>query len=137
MVFTQFVQIGRVALINYGPDTGKLCVIVNVLSLTRVLVDGPLDVTGVARQQIPTKRLVLTDFVVKVPIDAKAGTIAKALKKDDVLAKFAASKEGKVLAIKKARASTSDFDRFKLMVARRTKARAVNVKLASLRKQKA
>jgi len=134
MVFTRFVQIGRVAIINYGEDAGKLCVVVNVLSLTRVLVDGPREVTGVSRQQIPIRRLTLTDFVVKVPLGARASTLAKALKKDDIVAKFAASKEGKKMAVQKARAEATDFDRFKLMVARRTKARAVAV---ALRKQKA
>jgi large subunit ribosomal protein L14e len=137
MVFTRFVQIGRVAIINFGEDAGKLCVVVNVLSLGRVLVDGPLGVTGVARQKLPVKRITLTDFVVKVPVGARASTLAKALKADDILAKFAASKVGKKMAIKKARADTTDFDRFKVMVARKTKARAVSVKLSALRKQKA
>ena len=137
MVFTRFVQIGRVALINYGEDAGKLCVIVNVVSLTNVLVDGPVTVTGVNRQKISTKRLTLTDFVLKVPVGARASTLAKALKAEDILNKFAASKEGKKMAIKKARAETTDFDRFKLMVARKTKARAIKVKLAALRKTKA
>jgi len=135
MVFTKFVQIGRVAQINYGEDAGKLCVIVNVLSLGRVLVDGPLTVTGVARQKIPVKRLSLTEFVIKVPVGARASTLAKVLKADDIIAKFGASKVGKKMAIKKARAESTDFDRFKLMVARKTKARAVRVKLAGLRKQ--
>jgi large subunit ribosomal protein L14e len=135
MVFTRFVQIGRVAMINFGEDAGKLCVIVNVLDLKRVLVDGPVAVTGVTRQTIPVKRLVLTDFVLRVPVGARAATLEKALKKDDIIAKFAASKEGKLIAVKKARASTTDFDRFKLMLARKSKARAVNVKLAALRKK--
>jgi len=135
MVFTRFVQIGRVALINYGADTGKLCVIVNVLDLNRVLVDGPLTLTGVARQKIPTKRLILTDYVVKIPIGARPSTLEKALKFEGVLDKYAASKEGTLLTVKKARATATDFDRFKLMVARKTMARAVQVKLAKLRKQ--
>jgi len=137
MVFTRFVQIGRIAQINYGEDAGKLCVIVNVLSLGRVLVDGPLSVTGVARQTVSTKRLNLTDLVVKVPVGARASTLAKELKKEDILNKFATSKEGKKMATQKARAETTDFDRFKVMVARKTKARAVRVKLSALRKQKA
>lgn len=134
MVFTRFVEIGRVAQINYGPQAGKLCVIVNVLTLNRVLIDGPVAVTGVSRQPISTKRLTLTDFTVKVGLEAKAGTLAKALAKDDILAKFAASKEGKRQEIKKVRASATDFERFQLMVARRTRAKAVKAKLYALRK---
>lgn len=137
MVFTKFVEIGRVAMINYGPQAGSLCVIVNVLALNRVLIDGPAKLTGVSRQTISTKRLTLTDFVVKVGLGARTGTLIKAMEKEDILAKFAASKEGVRMGIKKARASTTDLDRFKLMLARKTKARAVNVKLAALKKAKA
>jgi ribosomal protein L14E/L6E/L27E len=35
-VFKRFVEVGRVALINYGPDSNKLCVIVDVIDETRV-----------------------------------------------------------------------------------------------------
>ena len=130
MVFKRFVQIGRVALVNYGEDTGKLCVIVNVLDLKRVLIDGPREVTGVSRQKIPLKRLKLTDFVIKVPVGARPSTLAKALKADDILNKFQTSSEGKKLTMKKARTNITDFERFKLMVARKTKARAIRAQLA-------
>jgi hypothetical protein len=36
MVFNRFVEIGRAVLINYGPDAGKLAVIVDVLDHNRV-----------------------------------------------------------------------------------------------------
>lgn len=60
-VFTRFVEVGRVAYINYGPDFGKLCTIVDIIdgkrvfvhqvcSNDQVLIDGPT--TGVKRQQI-------------------------------------------------------------------------------------
>ena len=41
MTFKRFVEVGRVALINYGPDNNKLCTIIDVVDQTRVLVDGP------------------------------------------------------------------------------------------------
>jgi hypothetical protein len=37
-VFTRFVEIGRVALINYGPLEGKLCTIIDVVDEKRVRV---------------------------------------------------------------------------------------------------
>eukprot|EP01036_Dinobryon_divergens_P053180 gene53180-71096_t len=46
MGFTRFVEIGRVGLINYGPDCGKLCTIIDVVDAKRVLIDGPQGVTG-------------------------------------------------------------------------------------------
>lgn len=36
MGFTRFVEIGRVCLINYGEDAGKLCTIVDILDGQRV-----------------------------------------------------------------------------------------------------
>lgn len=35
-LFTKFVEIGRVCLVNYGPDRGKLCVILDVIDGNRV-----------------------------------------------------------------------------------------------------
>ena len=40
MTFTKFVQIGRVASINYGPSEGKLVTILDVVNSLRVLVEG-------------------------------------------------------------------------------------------------
>ena len=40
MVFKKFVEIGRVIVINYGPLTGKLAVIVDILTPTKVIVQG-------------------------------------------------------------------------------------------------
>ena len=36
MPFTRFVEVGRVALINYGPECGKLCTIIDVVDAKRV-----------------------------------------------------------------------------------------------------
>ncbi len=54
MGFKRFVEVGRVALINYGPDEGKLAVIIDIVDQNKCLVDGPSS--GVARQVIPYKR---------------------------------------------------------------------------------
>ena len=62
MSFKRFVELGRVALITYGEDSGKLCTIIDVLDNNRVLVDGPKSITGVSRQAINLKRVQLTDL---------------------------------------------------------------------------
>jgi len=43
MVFKRFVEVGRVALINSGPDEGKLCVIVDVVDQNRVSIPERQD----------------------------------------------------------------------------------------------
>merc|ERR1711939_1217087 len=45
----RLIEAGRLCLVNYGPLTGKLCVIVNVVSSKMVLVDGPT--TGVSHEE--------------------------------------------------------------------------------------
>ena len=50
MSFKRYVELGRVCLINYGEEAGKLATIVDVIDNNRVLVDGPE--TGVKRQPI-------------------------------------------------------------------------------------
>lgn len=70
MGFTRFVEIGRVGLISYGPDMGKLCTIVNVIDHNRVLVDGPEEMTGVRRHELNLKRLMLTDLKVSAKLNA-------------------------------------------------------------------
>ena len=52
MSFKRFVEIGRIGLITYGPDAGKLCTIVDVIDNNRVLVDGPAPITGVHRHAL-------------------------------------------------------------------------------------
>lgn len=44
-VYTRYVEVGRVALVNYGEDTGKLCVIVDIVDQNKALVDGPKSLT--------------------------------------------------------------------------------------------
>lgn len=77
--FTRFVEVGRVVLINYGPDAGKLATIIDVIDSKRVLVDGPQSITGVHRQVVTLKRINLTDVVVsKLPRNATQKNLTKA-----------------------------------------------------------
>jgi large subunit ribosomal protein L14e len=52
----------------------------------------------------------------------------------DILAKWESTSWAKKLAAKKTRANLGDFDRFKVMVARKSKAAAVKAKVAELKK---
>jgi len=110
------VEIGRIALINYGSDNGKLVTIIDVLDENRALVDGPITVTGVRRQVINFKRLSLTDFKVKISRSIRSHGLAKALQKGELLKKWNQSAWAKKIQQRKARASLTDFGRFKVMV---------------------
>merc|ERR1719310_464920 len=74
---------------------------------------------------MPVKRLSLTDFQAKMPRGAREKTLKKAMEADDVMKKWSESAWAKKLAARKARSDMNDFDRFKLMVAKKKRSAAV------------
>merc|ERR1712196_40465 len=110
MGFTRLVQNGRVCLVNFGPEADKLVVIVDVIDHNRALVFGPTS--GVARQVMTFKRMSLTDITIPIGRAARCGTVTKAWAAADVEGQWAATSWGKKLAARKAKATSSDFDRF-------------------------
>ena len=55
MVFRRFVEVGRVIIVNYGPLVGKLAVIVDILTTTKVLGQGLKG--GIRRQELSLRRV--------------------------------------------------------------------------------
>merc|ERR1712187_363312 len=128
-MYTRFVEPGRLANITYGPCSGKMCTIIDIVDQKRVVVDGPESLTGVRRHMMPVKRLSLTDFKSTCPRGAREKTLKLALAKDDTMAKWSATSWAKKLKSKETRANMSDFDRFKLMVAKKKRAKVVKAAL--------
>jgi len=118
-MYTRFVEPGRLALITFGPCAGKMCTIVDIVDQKRVVVDGPESVTGVRRHMMPVKRLSLTDFKANITRGAREKTLRLALEKDGVMKKWSATSWAKKVSAKEVRAKMTDFERFKLMVARK------------------
>ena len=117
-MFTRFVEIGRVCLVNYGPDEGKLATIIDVVDQNKCLIDGD----NIQRQIINFRRIALTDFKVKIARNARGKTLAAAWKKDDIASKWGATAWAKKLIAKKKRANLNDFERFQVMKAKQQKA---------------
>jgi len=134
-VFKRFVEIGRVAVINYGPDAGKLCIIIDIFDQNRAFVDGPSSINGVARQSIPLKRLSLTDLTIKIPRSPRLKTLVKAYNDAGIQEKWEKTAWAKKIALRKKRASLNDFDRFKVMVAKKEKSRLVRQEVRKLTKE--
>jgi large subunit ribosomal protein L14e len=132
MPFKRYMEVGRVVFINYGPEAGKLATVIDIVDQNKCLIDGPRDITGVSRQVIPYTRIALTDYTVNIQQNARQKTLKKAWAEADVLAKWEASSWAKKLASKKKRASLSDFDRFKVMVAKKQKTEIIAKKMAEL-----
>mmetsp|Transcript_28003 Transcript_28003/g.5113 ORF Transcript_28003/g.5113 Transcript_28003/m.5113 type:complete len:82 (-) Transcript_28003:183-428(-) len=78
----RLVQIGRVVFLNYGPDQGNLAVIVDVLDGKRAIIVGPS--TGVAKQQIPFTRLLLTEFVLNIHRNEKTKKVQEEFEKEQI-----------------------------------------------------
>ncbi|KAG7349794.1 50S ribosomal protein L14e [Nitzschia inconspicua] len=132
MVFKRHVEVGRIVLINYGPETGKLATIIDIVDQNKCLIDGPEEITGVSRQVISFTRIALTDLTVKIQRNARQKTLKKAWTEADTMAKWEATSWAKKLASKKKRASLGDFDRFKVMIAKKQKAEIIAKKMAEL-----
>ena len=113
MVFKRFIEVGRVIIINYGPYTGKLAVIVDVLTTTKILVQGVKG--GVRRQELSLNRVTLTDEKIDIKRNAKKEAVAKALSDIKVEEKIKKSKLGQKVQLREKRANLTDFDRFKIM----------------------
>merc|ERR1711907_616916 len=93
MPFTRLVEVGRVAMVNYGKDYGKLVVIIDI-------------------SKSPNKK-----------------TLIAALNSSKAFEKFAESAWGKKLAAKKAKAASTDFSRFKAMIAKKAKSAKIKAAL--------
>eukprot|EP00554_Chaetoceros_debilis_P007096 CAMPEP_0194076152 /NCGR_PEP_ID=MMETSP0149-20130528/3009_1 /TAXON_ID=122233 /ORGANISM="Chaetoceros debilis, Strain MM31A-1" /LENGTH=134 /DNA_ID=CAMNT_0038756815 /DNA_START=250 /DNA_END=654 /DNA_ORIENTATION=+ len=132
MVFKRYVEVGRVVLINYGPDAGKLATIIDVVDQNKCLIDGPANLTGVTRQVISYGRIALTDLTVKISRNARQKTLTAAWTEADIQAKWDATSWAKKLAAKRKRATLSDFDRFKVMVAKKQKSSIIAKKMKEL-----
>ncbi|CAJ1976454.1 unnamed protein product [Sphenostylis stenocarpa] len=128
--FKRYVEIGRIALVNYGKEYGKLVVIVDVIDQNRALVDAP----DMVRSQVNFKRLSLTDIKIDIKRVPKKKDLVKAMEAADVKNKWENSSWGRKLIVRKRRAALSDFDRFKLMLAKIKRAAVVRQELSKLKK---
>jgi large subunit ribosomal protein L14e len=134
MGFSRFVETGRVVLINYGPDAGKLATIVDILDAKKVLIDGPQTATGVHRQLILLKRVSLTDIVVTgLGKNCRQKFLVAAWKAQGIQAQWDKTAWATKIANKGKRAALSDFGRFKVMVAKKQKSAAVGEALAKMK----
>ncbi|RKP08759.1 60S ribosomal protein L14 [Thamnocephalis sphaerospora] len=133
--FARMVEVGRVVVLSYGSDTGKLAVIVDIVDHNRVLVDGPT--TGVVRQAIGLKRVTLTPLVLKkLPRAVRTSTLRKVIEAQNLSEQWAKTAWAKKIAARETRKSLSDFDRFKVMRLKKQVRNVINVEVAKLKKQK-
>ncbi|XP_033021717.1 60S ribosomal protein L14 [Lacerta agilis] len=132
MVFKRYVEIGRVAYISFGPHAGKLVAIVDVIDQNRALVDGPCS--GVRRQAMPFKCMQLTDFVLKFPHSARQKYVRAAWEKEKINEKWKTTRWAQKIEARKKKAKMSDFDRYKVMKAKKMRNRIIKHEVKKLQK---
>ena len=120
MVFKKFVEIGRVIVINYGPLTGKLAVIVDILTPTKVIVQGLKG--GVRRQELSLRRITLTNDKINIKRGAKKDEVLKAIDEYKLEEKYKKSNLAKKVELREKRVNLTDFDRYKVMRLRQKRA---------------
>ena len=127
-------EIGRVVFINYGPCSGKIAVVVDIVNNNRVVVDGPG--LGLAKRVISTKRLELTKF--RIPnVDVQEGhkSLKKKIEEMNLSEKFNGSGRGLKIKKQKRRQSLTDFERFKVFTLKRKLGRTIRTFVNKNRKE--
>lgn len=75
------VEVGRVCVKVAGRETGKRCVIVDIIDKNFVLITGPKSVTGVKRRRVNINHIKPTEEKIKIKRGASDEEVAKALTK--------------------------------------------------------
>lgn len=78
------VEIGRVVMINSGPNAGKAAAIVDVIDQNRALIDSP----QVDRQGVSFNRIRLTKYKIKIPFGTSSKVVNAAWEKEEIEKKF-------------------------------------------------
>merc|ERR1719488_319470 len=84
---------------------------------------------------MPVRRLSLTDFKSTIPRGAREKTLKKALDADEIMKKWSETAWAQKLKAKKTRSEMNDFARFKLMVAKKKRSKAIKTILKKDKKK--
>jgi len=132
MIYSKFVEIGRVVFIAKGKDEGKLAVIVNVIDGNRVLLDGPSS--DVPRYVRNFKDLQLTKFKIPIRVGQRTKNIKAVYDSAKINDEWNKTEWAKKLTMKRLRTSLNDFERFKVFRAKQLRNRLVKTELGKLRR---
>merc|ERR1711998_815985 len=102
------------------------------MGLSRIINGAPLR--SPVRQELPLKRASLTGLEVNITRNARHKQLSKVWNDKDIMGTWKKSSYAATLDKRAKRAATTDFDRFKVMVARKQKAIKVNTEFKKLKK---
>lgn len=121
MVKSHYIRAGRLVRILRGPRQDRVGVIVDIVDANRVLVENPED-EKMWRHVQNLKNVEPLKFCVDVARNCSAKALKAALDSSKALEKYAKTRTAHRVAAKKACAASTDFERYQLRVARRSRA---------------
>ena len=121
MVGKNYIKAGRLVRILRGPRSNKVAVIKDIIDANRVLVENPEDKSVWTHVQ-NMKNIEPLKFSVPITRGASTKQIAAALAEKKVLAKWSATKKAKAISAEQALENSTDFERYQLRVAKRSRA---------------
>jgi len=87
------IEVGRVCVKVAGRESGRKCVIVDVMDKSFVVVTGPKKVTGVKRRRVNINHVAPTEDVIPIKRGASDDEVAQMIKADGKLEDMAATAE--------------------------------------------
>ena len=73
------IEIGRMCVKTYGRESGKECVIIDIIDKSFVLITGPKSVSGVKRRRVNVSHLEPTETVLDISRGASDEEVEKVL----------------------------------------------------------
>ena len=121
MVSSNYVRVGRLVRVLRGPRTNQVAVISDIIDANRILVENPTE-SNMKRHVQNMKNIEPLKFMVKIGKNAKTAEIKAAMEKSTILAKWNKTTKAKKMAAGKALEESTDFERYQLRVAKRSRA---------------
>ena len=116
-----YVKVGRLARIIRGPRKDRVGIITAIIDANRVLVENPKD-EKMWRHVQSLQNIEPTKFAIELGTNASTATLKKKLAEKDIVAKYEKTGKAKMVAAAQALAGSTDFERYQLRVARRSRA---------------
>lgn len=82
------IEVGRICIKIRGRETGRRCVVIDVIDKNYALITGPKNVTGVKRRRVNINHLKPTEDIIKIKRGAPDEEVYKAIVKAGLLEKY-------------------------------------------------
>ena len=118
---TNYIKVGRLVRVLRGPRENKVAVVTAIIDSNRILVENTSD-EKMWRHVQNLKNVEATKYAVKIGPNASTKSVKAALAAKDITKAFASSAKGLKITANAALANSSDFERYQLRVAKRSRA---------------